>query len=119
MTAANAKYLETIEAGDDTEFHKRPEMLRSLNEGPFYTARFCMAIDRTLNDVCVNQYMQALNESLQPIPGLFLGRLDAGGMWENVYYASPHCASASQGHTIESGYIAADKATGLILGTAS
>ena len=110
------KYLAAIDAGEDGDFHKRPEMLRPLSEGPFYAVRFCMAIDGTLNGVRANQYMQALNENLKPIPGLFLGGLDAGGMWGNVYYASAHCAGVSQGHSIASGYIAADKATELILG---
>ena len=110
------KYLAAIDAGEDIDFHKRPEMLRPLSEGPFYAVRFCMAIDGTLNGVRANQYMQALNEDLKPIPGLFLGGLDAGGMWGNVYYASAHCAGVSQGHSIASGYIAADKATELILG---
>lgn len=110
------RYLAAVEAGEDELFHKRPEMLRPLSEGPFYAVRFCMAIDGTLNGVRANQYMQALGEDLKPIPGLFLGGLDAGGMWGNVYYASAHCAGVSQGHSIASGMIAAEKAVELILG---
>ena len=107
-------YLAAIEAGEDAQFHKRPEMLRPLSEGPFYAVRFCMAIDGTLNGVRANQYFQALNENLKPIPGLFLGGLDAGGMWGNVYYASQHCAGVSQGHSVTSGYIAAEKVIELL-----
>lgn len=112
--ATVSSYLAAIEAGDDAQFHKRPEMLRPLSEGPFYAVRFCMAIDGTLNGVRANQYMQALGEDLKPIPGLFLGGLDAGGMWGNVYYASEHCAGVSQGHSIASGYIAAGKVAELL-----
>lgn len=112
--ATVSNYLAAIEAGEDTEFHKRPEMLRPLAEGPFYAVRFCMAIDGTLNGVRANQYMQALGEDLKPIPGLFLGGLDAGGMWGNVYFASKHCAAVSQGHSIASGYIAAGKVIELL-----
>ena len=107
-------YLAAIEAGEDAQFHKRPEMLRPLSEGPFYAVRFCMAIDGTLNGVRANQYFQALDENLKPIPGLFLGGLDAGGMWGNVYYASQHCAGVSQGHSVTSGYIAAEKVIELL-----
>lgn len=109
-------YLAAIDAGEDPLFHKRPEMLRPLSEGPFYAVRFCMAIDGTLNGVRVNRHMQALNQDLQPIPGLYLGGLDAGGMWGNVYYASEHCAGVSQGYSIASGYIAAGEVIDKIKG---
>lgn len=114
--ATVSSYLAAIDAGEDAQFHKRPEMLRPLSQGPFYAVRFCMAIDGTLNGVRANQYMQALGEDLKPIPGLFLGGLDAGGMWGNVYYASEHCAGVSQGHSIASGYIAAGKVAELLKG---
>ena len=97
-------------------FHNRPETWRPLVEGPFYAVRFCMAIDGTINGVRANQYFQALGEDLKPIPGLFLGGLDAGGMWGNVYYASEHCAGVSQGQAVTSGYIAAEKVAEIIQG---
>ncbi|MBM6999926.1 FAD-binding protein [bacterium] len=102
-------YLAAIESGDDAEFHKRPEMLYPLSEGPFYAVRICPAMDGTLNGVRVNQYMQALGQDLSPIPGLFMGGYDAGGFWGNVYYQTPHTNALTQGYAITSGYIAANK----------
>lgn len=108
------QYLEAIETGEDTLFHKRPEMLFPLSEGPFYAVRFCMAIDGTINGIRANQYMQALDANLKPIPGLFMAGLDAGGMWGNVYYSTAHTIGVSQGHSVTSGYIAAGKVIELL-----
>ena len=107
-------YLEAVAQGDDPLFHKRPEMLYPLEQGPFYAVRICPAMDGTLNGIRVNQYMQALDANLKAIDGLFMGGYDAGGFWGNVYYQTDHTNALTQGYALTSGYIAAGKVIELL-----
>ncbi len=107
-------YLACVEQGEDTLFHKRPEMLYPLSEGPFYAVRICCAMDGTLNGIRVNQYMQALDANLKAIDGLFMGGYDAGGFWGNLYYQTEHTNALTQGYSLSSGYIAANKVIELL-----
>lgn len=107
-------YLACVEQGEDTLFHKRPEMLYPLSEGPFYAVRICCAMDGTLNGIRVNQYMQALDADLKAIDGLFMGGYDAGGFWGNLYYQTEHTNALTQGYSLSSGYIAANKVIELL-----
>ena len=103
-----ASYKEAVASGVDTEFGKRPEMLFPIDEGPFYAVRICPAFDGTLNGIRVNSDMQALNADLEPIPGLYMGGYDAGGLWAHPYYQTTHTNAVTQGFALTSGYIAAN-----------
>lgn len=113
-TSTVQDYLACIEQGEDTLFHKRPEMLYPLSEGPFYAVRICCAMDGTLNGIRVNQFMQALDGNLKAIDGLFMGGYDAGGFWGNLYYQTAHTNALTQGYALASGYIAANKVIELL-----
>ena len=70
--------------------------------------RICPAFDGTLNGIRVNSDMQALNAGLEPIPGLYMGGYDAGGLWAHPYYQTTHTNAVTQGFALTSGYIAAN-----------
>jgi len=101
------EYLAMVEAGEDTLFGKRADMLYSLDEGPYYAVRICPALDGTLNGIKVNANMQAVDENYNPIPGLYMGGYDAGGVWAFPYYQTAHTNALTQGYAVTSGRIAA------------
>ena len=78
-------YLAVIASGEDVLFGKSPELLHPLDEGPFYAVRITSPIDGTLNGIKVNKYLQALGQDQQPIDGLYVTGMDAGGFFTYPY----------------------------------
>ena len=101
-------YLGYIEAGEDKQFGKRPEMLFSLSEedGPFYCVRIVPALDSTLGGIPVNGNCEVLTNAKKPIPGLFAVGQDASGFWGNSYYQTQHTNANTQAWALTSGRIA-------------
>lgn len=102
-----SEYQQMIEQGKDTMFGKRADMLYPLSNGPFYAVRIYPALDGTLNGIRVNSNMQALNDDLQPIPGLYMAGYDAGSFWAFPYYQTERTNALTQGYAVTSGRIAA------------
>ena len=89
-----AEYKEAVASGKDARFGKRPDMLRSIEEGPFYAIRVIPAIDGTIGVIKINSDMQVLRKGdLNPIPGLYCGGSDAAGYFSNPY--TPYVGSTS------------------------
>ena len=111
---AIAEYLEMVEAGVDSLFGKRPEMLHSLDVGPYYAVRIYPALDGTLNGIRVNANMQAVDATHMPIAGLYMGGYDAGGLWAFPYYQTEHTNALTQGYSVTSGRIAGKHVAALL-----
>ena len=99
-------YLNYVEAGEDAAFGKRPEMLYSLDEGPFYCVRVIPAIDSTLGGIPVNGNCQVLTNDKTPIAGLYAVGQDASGFWGNSYYQTARTNALTQAWAVTSGRIA-------------
>lgn len=101
-------YLDCVEAKEDKEFGKRPEMLYSLegSRGPFYCVRVVPAIDSTLGGIPVNGNCQVLTDDKTVIPGLYAAGQDASGFWGNSYYQTEHTNALTQAWAVTSGRIA-------------
>ncbi len=80
-----ADYQVVQDNGADPLFGKRAELIHPLSEGPFYAVRITSPIDGTLNGIKVNKYLQALNGAQQPIDGLYVIGMDAGGFFTYPY----------------------------------
>ena len=108
-------YLGYIEAGEDRQFGKRPEMLHSLSEedGPFYCVRIVPALDSTLGGIPVNGNCQVLTNAKTVIPGLYAVGQDASGFWGNSYYQTAHTNANTQAWALTSGRIAGVHIAGL------
>ncbi len=108
-------YLGYIEAGEDKQFGKRPEMLFSLSEenGPFYCVRIVPALDSTLGGIPVNGNCQVLTNAKTVIPGLYAVGQDASGFWGNSYYQTAHTNANTQAWALTSGRIAGVYIAGL------
>lgn len=101
--ASIAEYLKVLETGEDPLFGKRPDLMPSLSEGPYYAVRVCSAIDGTYNGIQINKNMRALDKNYQPIEGLYVAGQDSGGFFSYPYYEG---AGWTQGYAWTSGRIA-------------
>ncbi|MDO4492858.1 MAG: FAD-binding protein [Clostridia bacterium] len=99
-----ADYLEVLKTGNDPLFGKRVDMMPNLDNGPYYAVKVISAIDGTYNGIRVNENMQALDSSYQPISGLYVAGQDSGGFFSYPYYEG---VGWTQGYAWTSGSIAA------------
>ncbi len=91
--------------GHDDLFAKDPKYLRPLKGPRFYAVRSRTICLGTLGGIRINHRMEAVNRSDKPIPGLYAGGFDAGGMYGDSY--SIHDSSGlSSGFALNSGRIA-------------
>jgi len=102
-----ADYQEVLATGNDPLFGKRTDMMPDLNNGPYYAVKVISAIDGTYNGIRVNENLQALDGSYQPISGLYVAGQDSGGYFSYPYYTG---AGWTQGYAWVSGSIAAKHA---------
>jgi succinate dehydrogenase/fumarate reductase flavoprotein subunit len=72
--------------GADLEFHKRPDMLHEIKEGPFYGAAGMPGkmILTVLGGLRTNVNMQVCDEADEPLPGLY----NVGTMVGDVFYGN-------------------------------
>lgn len=99
-----ADYQQVLATGRDPLFGKRQDMMPKLDNGPYYAVRVISAIDGTYNGIRVNENMQALDGTYQPIKGLYVAGQDSGGYFSYPYYEG---AGWTQGYAWVSGSIAA------------
>lgn len=85
-TKAIEDYLKVLETGEDPLFGKRPDMMPSLANGPYYAVKVISAIDGTYNGILINENMQAMNRDYDVIKGLYVAGQDAGGFFSYPYY---------------------------------
>lgn len=96
-------------AGKDEEFGKNPEYLLPLDQGPYYAFDLKVGYFTTVGGLKVNTNAQVLDESDEPIPGLYAGGSDAGGLYGDTYDVII-CAGSQQGWAVHSGKTAAEHA---------
>ena len=106
LKASVARYDAQCAAGVDDDFMKAPEFLMPVGEGPYYLFKHCIGIFTTCDGMHVNEYTQVLNKDGDPIPGLFAGGMDAGGLMGDAYDVSVAPCS-TQGWCIYCGRTAA------------
>lgn len=79
------RYNELCRIGMDTDFFKAPELLKEIGEGPYYLAKCQTKTLCSIGGVRVDEYCRAVRHDGEPIPGLYCGGNDAGGIWEKAY----------------------------------
>lgn len=79
-------YNEMVAAGEDTDYHKRKELLAPITTGPFYGGVSNPPDFLTvLGGLRTNINMQVCDENDQPIPGLFNVGTMIGDYYANCY----------------------------------
>ena len=71
--------------GHDDMFAKDPKYLRPFREPPFYMLKCNAAFLGTLGGIRVNHRLEAVDRKDNPIPGLYAGGMDAGGVYGDSY----------------------------------
>lgn len=106
LKASVERYDAQCAAGVDEDFMKAPEYMMPVGEGPYYLFKHCIGIFTTCDGMHVNEYTQVLDKDGAPIPGLFAGGMDAGGLMGDAYDVSVAPCS-TQGWCIYCGRTAA------------
>ncbi len=76
----------------DDDFAKDPKYLKPLKGPEYYAVRAQTAFLGTLGGIRINGKTEVLDNLKKPIPGLYAGGFDAGGM-----YGDSYCINASTG----------------------
>lgn len=79
------RYNELVKKGKDEDYGKEPFRLSPLDKPPFYGAKNTGDILCTLNGIVINTNMNALDNDLNPIPGLYVIGNDSGSYFSNTY----------------------------------
>ncbi len=108
------EYNRFCEKGRDDLFAKDPRYLRPLRGPRFYALKACITFIGTLGGIKINHMMEVLDRKEKPIPGLYAGGLDAGGMYGDSY--DLYAAGGTLGFALNSGRIAARNALRFIKG---
>lgn len=84
-----AKYNADVEAGEDTQFLKKPDYMRPVATGPFYAAEVRLSrLSVTAVGPKVDRDGRVLDEGNSPIPGLLAAGECTGGVLGDVYVGS-------------------------------
>lgn len=91
----------------DPNFAKDRQWLHTLDTSkPLYAIKMKEIILTTLGGIRVNKNLQALNEELEPIEGLYVAGNDAGGLFLGSYSLNS-ASGTTYGFAVNSGRIAA------------
>ena len=72
-------FNQSVTSGYDAEFGRR-RLVRKIEQGPFFASISVMSKHCTLGGIAINEYSQALNGFLKPIPGLYAAGEVAAGL---------------------------------------
>ncbi len=92
LKATVDEYNSFCEEGRDRLFAKPLKYLRPLKGPRFYAVKARTVFLGTMGGIKINHKMEAVDKRDTPIPGLYAGGYDAGGMWGDSY-----CIKCSSG----------------------
>ena len=72
LVATVDRYNGMCEAGEDTDYYKKPIFLTPVKEGPFYALKVGPALLATTGGLRCNVDFQCIDADEQPIPGLYV-----------------------------------------------
>ena len=93
-------------AGEDTQFHKRAELLTEIKQPPFYALKFGPSLLAMPGGLDVNERLQVLGEDDEPIEGLYAVGNASGGRYAVDYPVFIN--GNSHGSAMTWGYVAAE-----------
>ena len=85
LIATVARYNTLCRNQYDEDFFKAPSLLKEIDGGPYYLAKCQTKTLCSIGGVRVDEFCRAVKHNGDPIPGLFCGGNDAGGIWEKAY----------------------------------
>ena len=106
LKATIDRYNELGDAGEDTDFYKRPALLNPIKEGPFYAVKFGPSLLSAPGGLEVNEKLQVVDDAKEAIPGLYAVGNVSGGRYAVDYPVFIN--GNSHGSALTWGYLAAD-----------
>jgi len=85
LKATVEEYNGFCEKGHDDLFAKDPKYLRPLRGPKFYALKSNLVFLGTLGGIKINHRMEVVDKKENPIPGLYAGGMDAGGIYGDSY----------------------------------
>jgi fumarate reductase flavoprotein subunit len=85
LKATVEEYNRFCEKGHDDLFAKEQKYLRPLQEPNFYALKCNLVFLGTLGGIKINHKMEVVDKKENPIPGLYAGGMDAGGIYGDSY----------------------------------
>ncbi len=108
LVATIEEYNALVEKGADTDFGKQPEYLAPIATPPFLIIPVGHLVICSFAGITTNGQSQALDESNEPIPGLYVIGLDGTMLWANEYTLT--LPAGTNGFNVYSGRVAANHA---------
>lgn len=99
-------YNKLYAQGEDTQFHKRAELLTEIKEPPFYALKFGPSLLAMPGGLEINEQLQVLGEDDVPIEGLYAVGNVSGGRYAVDYPVFIN--GNSHGSAMTWGYVAAE-----------
>ena len=100
-------YNELCAAGEDPDFHKKPEDLQALTQAPFYAIQITPNTNDSFGQLAISTKAEVLDEGRQPVPGLYAGGTIANA---ELFYMRYAVSGASMCMGTVTGRIAAQEA---------
>jgi fumarate reductase flavoprotein subunit len=85
LKATIEEYNRFCAKGHDDLFAKDPKYLRPLKGPKFYALKCNLVFLGTLGGIKINHKMEVVDKKENPIPGLYAGGMDAGGIYGDSY----------------------------------
>jgi fumarate reductase flavoprotein subunit len=104
LRATVNQYNSFCEKGHDDLFAKEPKYLRPLKKPRFYALKCNAVFLGTLGGIKINHKMEVVDKKENPIPGLYAGGMDAGGIYGDSYDVMT--CGGTLGFAVNSGRIA-------------
>lgn len=93
---------------DDGDYGKSPDVLLPLEVGPYYAFRATVDIQVAIGSIATDRNFNAVNESGDPIEGLYVVGVEGAMLWSNVY--TMNISGGCNANNINSGRVAAQRA---------
>lgn len=104
-------YNEMCDAGEDSQFGKEAYRMIKLDAPPYFGVRQTGMLLCTLDGICINNKMQALDADSNIIPGLYVVGNDSGNFYSNTYTNT--LTGGAAGRTVTFGRIAGKHVCGV------
>lgn len=101
------RYNQLCDAGEDADFHKKPEDLQKIEQGPFYAIEITPNTNDSFGALAISTKAEVLDADRNPVPGLYAGGTIANA---ELFYMRYAVSGASMCMGTVTGRIAAQEA---------
>ena len=98
-----AEWNSWCDEGKDHDFLKNPELMRKIQTPPFYGFKTILAFYTTVGGLKCDEFARVLDQSYEPIPGLYALGSDCAGLFGGMYDVAA-CPGSGQMWCRETGY---------------